>query len=391
MQAFNTPEYGGSIYNMFPKALKNPDFSPNPIIWNSTKYELVQTYYDRGPGKVEGRDYIEFTYFGGAKDRAPWVKLKDKATQQEFYVINTHDPINKPPVGALERYNNAKHYAEVLKNLGKEGLPIFLTGDFNSGYRTKLGGNNTLNNDRANLTYCVLTNNTGLWDAYDASKKKEGACPSTGVDWNDGLPDDKNASFADHIFMSTSASVTKLLRAPHGTLKNGSDRHDTIIADVSLSGEGDTGASGSFQWPITKEDYVPLNNCFAKPSGSADGHTGIDIPVKQKQVHASAAGTVAMTGGPSGDAGNYIVIDHGNGKWTNYQHLSKIGVTDKQKVNVGDVIGTSGNTGYVLGTTGYHLHFGVTNKLGLDKRDSVAYSLNPLDFLTNDRDLGVCK
>jgi len=55
-------------------------------------------------------------------------------------------------------------------------------------------------------------------------------------------------------------------------------------------------------------------------------------------------------------AGNSVVIDHGEGLYTCYYHLSRMDVKPGQKVSKGEQIGLSGNTGRV---TGPHLHFAV--------------------------------
>jgi len=60
------------------------------------------------------------------------------------------------------------------------------------------------------------------------------------------------------------------------------------------------------------------------------------------------------------DEGNYVVLDHGDGTFSEYHHLQQFGVT----VEVGDqvcrgaTIGLCGNTGY---SSGPHLHFSVTD------------------------------
>jgi murein DD-endopeptidase MepM/ murein hydrolase activator NlpD len=51
-----------------------------------------------------------------------------------------------------------------------------------------------------------------------------------------------------------------------------------------------------------------------------------------------------------------VIIDHGAGVQTVYMHLSKIGVTEGQMVEKGDVIATSGDTGYAGNP---HLHLTV--------------------------------
>ena len=53
-------------------------------------------------------------------------------------------------------------------------------------------------------------------------------------------------------------------------------------------------------------------------------------------------------------AGNSIVIDHGQGIYSCYYHLSKINFKVGDKVKKSDIIGLSGSTGRV---TGPHLHF----------------------------------
>jgi len=52
-----------------------------------------------------------------------------------------------------------------------------------------------------------------------------------------------------------------------------------------------------------------------------------------------------------------VVIDHGNGYQTTYNHLSSIAVSSGQKVTTGDQVGRVGTTG---NSTGSHLHFEVT-------------------------------
>ena len=58
--------------------------------------------------------------------------------------------------------------------------------------------------------------------------------------------------------------------------------------------------------------------------------------------------------GCGGGYGNYIMIDHGNGKMTVYAHLSSAMVYTGQQVYRGQVIGFVGSTGR---STGPHLHF----------------------------------
>ncbi|QDW28933.1 M23 family metallopeptidase [Arthrobacter sp. KBS0702] len=73
-------------------------------------------------------------------------------------------------------------------------------------------------------------------------------------------------------------------------------------------------------------------------------------------VHAAASGTVTFTGWHPYGGGNRVVIDHGNGLETTYNHLSSSNVRVGQQVSRGDVVAMSGTTG---ASTGCHLHFEV--------------------------------
>jgi murein DD-endopeptidase MepM/ murein hydrolase activator NlpD len=90
--------------------------------------------------------------------------------------------------------------------------------------------------------------------------------------------------------------------------------------------------------------------------GDGRMHTGIDIGASYGAPVISAdAGTVAYVGAMSG-YGNVVVIDHGGGLATTYNHLSAFGVSSGQSVGRGVYIANVGCTGYC---TGPHLHFEV--------------------------------
>ncbi|MDD3324312.1 MAG: M23 family metallopeptidase [Sulfurospirillaceae bacterium] len=69
-------------------------------------------------------------------------------------------------------------------------------------------------------------------------------------------------------------------------------------------------------------------------------------------------------------AGNSVIIDHGEGIYSCYYHLSKIDVKVGEKIQKNQKIGLSGDTGRVSGP---HLHFAMM-VLGVQ--------IDPLDFLT---------
>lgn len=91
--------------------------------------------------------------------------------------------------------------------------------------------------------------------------------------------------------------------------------------------------------------------------GAGEFHRGQDFAAEcGTQVFAAASGTVTFVGWHAFGGGNRVVIDHGNGLETTYNHLSSSSVQVGQKVNRGDVVALSGTTG---ASTGCHLHFEV--------------------------------
>ncbi len=130
-----------------------------------------------------------------------------------------------------------------------------------------------------------------------------------------------------------------------------------ITSVLPILAGGDTyKITSSFGWridPVTGE-------------GSGE-HKGIDLVLWRgfgaiAQVCAAWDGVVyAVRDGVEGfdksrSAGNYVIIDHGDGLVTRYYHLAhkSVRVQPGDKVTPGQVIGVMGSTGY---STGAHLHF----------------------------------
>ena len=84
-------------------------------------------------------------------------------------------------------------------------------------------------------------------------------------------------------------------------------------------------------------------------------HNGVDIALPEgTEVSACADGIVVMTGKDYFYRGNFVIIDHGQGLFSRYFHLSKITVSEGSKISKGDKLGEVGTTGR---STGPHLHW----------------------------------
>ena len=130
-------------------------------------------------------------------------------------------------------------------------------------------------------------------------------------------------------------------------------------------------------------------------SVSSGFHRGVDIPgAYGAEVIATRSG-IARRQPWSNARGNHIVIDHEDGYYSVYQHLSGFAVGDDVRVNQGDVIGYVGATGNVDGT---HLHFEVhqyqagyaMSILGIDWQDRTkpVTAVDPKQFINPDKPYG---
>ncbi|THA74723.1 M23 family metallopeptidase [Streptomyces sp. A0642] len=127
---------------------------------------------------------------------------------------------------------------------------------------------------------------------------------------------------------------------------------------------------GSFQLPVAGS-YVSTGYKSSGSLWSSGSHSGIDFHAASgTSVVAVGAGTVVQAGW-GGAYGNNIVLRMTDGTYTQYGHLSSIGVSVGQSVGAGQQIGLSGSTG---NSTGPHLHFEArtTPSYGSDM-DPVAY------------------
>ena len=121
------------------------------------------------------------------------------------------------------------------------------------------------------------------------------------------------------------------------------------------SGGNVVSGNGYFTHPCPGMSYQSSYFGEIRPFESG-GHKGHDYAAPTgTPTYAAAAGTVIIAG-YSSSAGNWVVINHGNGLTTKYMHHSALCVSAGQYVEKGQQIGYVGSTGQ---STGPHLHFQV--------------------------------
>lgn len=151
-----------------------------------------------------------------------------------------------------------------------------------------------------------------------------------------------NGDASNVVIVSTETiepSVSKVVKV--GTKQEFGGNYSTVVM------------SGSYAWPTIAQHYI------SSPFGYRWGrlHAGIDIAGSGSgsPIFAAGSGTV-VSSIADWSVGTNVVINHGNGYYTTYLHLSSKFVKPGATVQKGQQIGTMGSTGR---STGTHLHFGL--------------------------------
>jgi endonuclease/exonuclease/phosphatase family metal-dependent hydrolase len=114
------------------------------LVWDTRKYEATRKLTIR-------------TQFIARVLKRPVVRLKDKATGRQFWVMNVH---NAPWQYQKKRNQATKVQIAKLKELERTGLPVFYVGDFNE----------------KKTILCKVLRQTGLVSPYGGRINGQGRC-----------------------------------------------------------------------------------------------------------------------------------------------------------------------------------------------------------------------
>ena len=140
------------------------------------------------------------------------------------------------------------------------------------------------------------------------------------------------------------------------------------------------GSTGSWGWPTnsgyTLTSYFGWRSYPFNPS-AREFHAGLDIAGTGygSPIYASNNGTIEIMKNDRWNYGTHIIINHNNGYWTTYGHMSRFasGLSVGSTVSRGQVIGYMGHSGAATGT---HLHFEI--RVGANRYANV---VDPLPYL----------
>lgn len=178
--------------------------------------------------------------------------------------------------------------------------------------------------------------------AAEAEKNKQNNSSSSG-----------NTSSSSKPSGSTGTTTTPSGSTGTTTTPSGSTGTTTKPSGSTSSGSSTSGATGTFTNPCPS-GYV--SSTFGYRTFDNSFHKGLDLAAPAGSPTYAADGGKVIIAGWSNSAGNWVVIDHGNGFVTKYMHHSAIYVSAGQYVSRGQQIGAVGTTGY---SSGNHLHFQV--------------------------------
>ncbi len=132
--------------------------------------------------------------------------------------------------------------------------------------------------------------------------------------------------------------------------------------------------SGGFLRPVPGEATSSFGVRSVFNGEPRSPHSGADFRAREgTPVESPNAGRVVL----AEDlyfSGNCVILDHGQGLYSFFAHLSRIGVEEGEMVSAGDAVGDVGSTGRV---TGPHLHW--TVRLHEARVDPLSLMELPLD------------
>ncbi len=175
--------------------------------------------------------------------------------------------------------------------------------------------------------------------------------------------------------IKTNGSTTKVDTLSNETIKAAKDRVVRLGTKVIPT----VGSLSSWLWPTNSYSISSYFGWRVDPFSTKrkELHTGLDITNKAgAPIYASNNGTIMAIKNRREGYGKHIIIDHHNGYYTLYGHMSGFakGLKENATVSRGQIIGYVGMTG---AATGNHVHFEIRRCPNY----STKCFLNPLSYL----------
>ncbi|MGN1433419.1 MAG: murein hydrolase activator EnvC family protein [Ruminococcus sp.] len=227
----------------------------------------------------------------------------------------------------------------------------------------------SLEDDQAELNELLEENEETLRNLYTSNNNAKSALENAAIE-SEEIESQIRAYYKEQqekAAQQNNSSSSGSNESSGGSSDNGSSGGSVSIPSQPSTPSVTPPTTSGYTWPCPGFYY--LSSEWNEDRGSYN-HGAIDIAgsgIMGAPVVAAESGTVVASYngcphnwgkngscGCGGGYGNYVFIDHGNGKMTVYGHFSNIIVSTGQTVTKGQTIGYVGSTG---NSTGPHLHF----------------------------------
>lgn len=206
-------------------------------------------------------------------------------------------------------------------------------------------------------------------DTIDQGAGLSGVIPGTATDEEVAAAEAARQAAADELAAATQAADEALVEYEEAAIEANEaylamEEEATDLTQADAEHQEASAVAEAEQEAVASQRQAPVEGVDVGTHYGAHGsmwstgtHTGIDYPAPTgTEVTAAASGTVVEVSS-GGAYGNRVVIEHDDGYYTTYNHLSSISVSVGEEVTVGDKVGEVGSTG---NSSGPHLHFEVS-------------------------------
>jgi len=136
-----------------------------------------------------------------------------------------------------------------------------------------------------------------------------------------------------------------------------SEKHLAYLKESGVERHRITIKKGQYLWPIMG---LRITSRIGTRGGKI--HGGIDVAAERGSIVVGATDGTVLMAGEQGDFGQCVFVENHDGTVSWYAHLTQTYVKVGDKIQRGQIVGTSGNSGR---STGPHLHFEVRTQQGI--------------------------
>ena len=295
-------------------------------------------------------------------------KLEKVSTQMDE--LNAQiDDVNQELVVIGEQLLEAKNLEETQYDIMKKRIK-YMYENSSSGYVELLASAKNVNDfiNRAEYINKIASYDKNMHDKYEAAKEEVERKQQEANDKKDELQTLKDELKVEQESLEKMQKhKKKRLEKYEEQIANNEAAAKELEKEIAkqekkimkllleMADKEGSGETGTYIWPLSVPGRISshFGPRKAPTAGASTFHKGLDIAAPAgTSIFAVADGTVT-TAAYSNSAGNYVMINHGNGVYTAYMHCSRLYVEVGDEVKQGDRIAAVGSTGI---STGAHLH-----------------------------------